>query len=747
MASPKGGPSQVGTRTRSLRRSRFMSPFALRAPSILWIWGLFWALCVAIIFPGEPSPGVSVAERSPRTFVARERFTHVDLAATEQKKKEARERVLSVYRRDPSWRNGSLRTARALLDAATGASTLEAARSRLRAEGIELDPAPLWQAARDPGGMDPEGVSSPLEEAVLELEKMGVVEDARAEKELAAGRRGITLLTGRTGVEEKALELGGRPGVTTVSRALERISRGLVGAFRDRPELVRLLVKAVGKDLGPSLVFNSEHTRRVKDRVESEVSPVEKVVWPGAVIVRKGKTVTPTHLEMIRREVAAYYSARPMEAYTIRLVGLALTVGVVVGLIGTAFVRLARPAGGELNPRYAFWTAVLNLAALGGAKLIAVFGWPAALAPIALVALLLSVVVSPLFAFLNTVGLACLSALVFGPTLTAPVALGAGAAVAALGAARARRRSDLLRAGAYSGMMNFVALIGLAMLAGTEDPGLLFGTGGWGLVNGFACGLVGVGLLPVMEYAFGVTTEVSLLELSDQNHPALRKLLIEAPGTYHHSLIVGNLSEAAAEAVGANALLARVASLYHDLGKIERPEYFVENEPHGRSRHEGLKPTISALIITSHVRDGVSLAGRYGIPRAITDIIQQHHGTTLVEFFYRSAQETARGGPKVEERLFRYPGPRPRTKEAGIVLLADSIEAASRTLAEPTPAHVSKLVRELTMKRLLDGQFDDSGLTFRDIKVIQERASLVLLSMFHSRVPYPSDRDGRKEGP
>ena len=216
---------------------------------------------------------------------------------------------------------------------------------------------------------------------------------------------------------------------------------------------------------------------------------------------------------------------------------------------------------------------------------------------------------------------------------------------------------------------------------------------------------------------------------------------MEAPGTYHHSLIVGNLSETAALAIGANALLARVASYYHDLGKADRPEYFTENEPLGRSRHEGLSPAMSTLIITSHVRDGVALASEFHLPRAILDITAQHHGTSVVEFFYRTAVDRA-GEEPVDPQRFRYTGPKPRTKEAGIVLLADSVEAASRSLDEPTSARLTKLVHDLTMKRLLDGQFDESGLTLRDLRTIEDSFVKVLTSMFHTRVPYPSAPQG-----
>jgi len=243
-------------------------------------------------------------------------------------------------------------------------------------------------------------------------------------------------------------------------------------------------------------------------------------------------------------------------------------------------------------------------------------------------------------------------------------------------------------------------------------------------------------LLPMIERAFGAATNVTLLELSDQENACLRRLVLEAPGTYHHSVVVGNLAEAAAERIGANPLLSRVASYYHDIGKIVKPEYFTENDT-GRSRHDDLAPTISTLIITAHVKDGVEMGRAYELPRAILDIIEQHHGTGKVGFFRRRALEQADDPDEVPESAFRYPGPRPRTREAAIVLLADSVEAASRSLAEPAPAHIERLVHRIVSEKLMDGQLDDSPLRFRDLRAIEESFARTLNAMYHSRVRYP----------
>src|SRR5208283_649869 len=243
-------------------------------------------------------------------------------------------------------------------------------------------------------------------------------------------------------------------------------------------------------------------------------------------------------------------------------------------------------------------------------------------------------------------------------------------------------------------------------------------------------------LLPVIEYVFAVTTDISLIELMDLDQPLMRNLMIAAPGTYHHSIIVGNLAEAAAEAVGANPLLARVTACYHDIGKIRMPEYFVENQTNSVNKHEKLMTHMSSMILISHVKEGVELARQYKMPKQIADIIQQHHGTSLITFFYQKALEQTKDELPLQED-YRYPGPKPQTRVAAIVMMADSVEAASRSLAEPTPARISALVDKIINHIFLDGQIDECELTLKDISEIKKRFTFILTSIFHRRIEYP----------
>jgi putative nucleotidyltransferase with HDIG domain len=330
-----------------------------------------------------------------------------------------------------------------------------------------------------------------------------------------------------------------------------------------------------------------------------------------------------------------------------------------------------------------------------------------------------------------------------------------------------RRRSKLIRAGVGVGLAIWL----LSLTFGSIGPITLFPPTGndWGMIgiqsalaigNGIVTATIVGGALPMLEHLFQITTDVSWLEASDLNHPLLRRMTIEAPGTYHHSLVVANLAEAAAEKIGANATLCRVCSYFHDVGKLVKPEYFTENMNFERNPHDDLAPTMSALIIIAHVKEGVDLALKHKLNQRIIDIIQEHHGTSLVYYFYQRAlqqQQDARAGgkimnireddiPDVQEESFRYSGPKPQTKESAIVSLADIVESASRSLEKPTPQKIEQLVNELIEERIADGQLDECDLTLGDLRVIAERFRFTLMTMLHTRIAYPK-QESKFAGP
>lgn len=329
-----------------------------------------------------------------------------------------------------------------------------------------------------------------------------------------------------------------------------------------------------------------------------------------------------------------------------------------------------------------------------------------------------------------------------------------------------RRRSRLIRAGIYVGIATWIlaALFGQIGPIILEDPSRMdWRMIGWqslaAIGTGFLTAILASGILPMLETIFRITTDISWLEMADLNHPLLKRLSLEAPGTYHHSLAVANLAEAAAEKIGANATMTRVGAYFHDIGKLVKPDYFTENMRPGFNPHDDLTPTMSALIIIAHVKEGVDLALKHKLTSHVVDVIQQHHGTSLVSYFYQRAlqqQDDARLGgkimnmrpediPDVKEESFRYPGPKPTSKESAIISLADAVESASRSLERPTHQRIEDLVNSLIESRIAERQLDECPLTLQEIRAVAESFRFTLVNMLHARIAYPGKRED-KEG-
>ena len=310
-----------------------------------------------------------------------------------------------------------------------------------------------------------------------------------------------------------------------------------------------------------------------------------------------------------------------------------------------------------------------------------------------------------------------------------------GSIMAALSVIHCKKRTAVIRAGAFTGLINLVTILGIDLYKGD-----LLTRGIYDLSAGFL-GAVLISMivsvsLPFFEALFDIATDIKLLELLDPNQPLLKELVYKSPGTYHHSIVIGNLAEAAAEAIGENPLLARVGAYYHDVGKIRKPEYFIENQRPYDNKHDRLMPSMSSLIIASHVKDGIDMAREHKLPTSVIDIIRQHHGTSLITYFYQKAKELQ---PliKIAEEDYRYPGPRPGTKVAAIVMLSDSVEAASRTLDNPTPQRIQALTNSVITRIFLDDQLVRCDLTLRDLREIARSFNLILSGIFHHRIDYP----------
>ena len=357
------------------------------------------------------------------------------------------------------------------------------------------------------------------------------------------------------------------------------------------------------------------------------------------------------------------------------------------------------------------------------------------LIPLALVGMVLSILNDHLVALFMVIMGGILTGLFLKGNFYLTVAALLGGLAGVVLVMKVRTREKLMRYAAEATL--FIAFVSMVTASLTKDLRFILLAGLMGVGNGVLTGLLTLGSLPVLERISGITTPIHLHELVSPDQPLMKELISKAPGTYSHSVIVGNLADAAAREMDADPLLARVGAYYHDIGKIKRSAFFVENQPQGFNGHEKLKPQLSALVITAHVKEGVDLARENHLPKEVIDIIQQHHGTSLIRYFYARALEEGSGEDAVSESRFRYPGEKPQSKEAAAVMLADAIEAAAKAMEKPTPVKLEQLVRSLIDERLKDGQLSESNLTMGDVEKMTRAFVRILNSMYHERVEYP----------
>jgi putative nucleotidyltransferase with HDIG domain len=496
-------------------------------------------------------------------------------------------------------------------------------------------------------------------------------------------------------------------------------------------------------DLKARVDFLVFHEPQPEDAAEDPLAAIRpgKERYPrGWVLVPAGQPIQERHLELLYDEHHAYLAGLGPEHIWTRCSALFLIFTLLSGMVVIYVARFQASLAANL-PMIA-GVCVLILVTIGLGLMLSAAPWHAVILPLTMTAMILTLAYNPQFALLMSLSLAMTLVVVLGGSVERLVEQVGGLATSILLLRNVRTRTQLVQVASLSG---------LVLAAMTLATGILTGQTWWLIATDafrrFVCGsLAGfllTGLLPIVERCFGIVTDISLLELADGAHPLLQELVRRAPGTYTHSITVATLAEPAAEAIGANPLLVRVGSYFHDIGKMLKPQYFIENQS-GANRHDVLEPALSTLVIIGHVKDGLALAEQYNLPRPIVDFIGQHHGTTLVEYFYREAmrvQENA-GQPTQElESCFRYPGPKPQNRENGVVMLADAVESTSRSLANPTPASLQKLVHDLLMKRLLDGQFEESGLTLTELHLVEESLTKSLTALFHARIKYPEADD------
>ncbi len=520
---------------------------------------------------------------------------------------------------------------------------------------------------------------------------------------------------------------------------------------------VGMLAVTMAAKIGPTLVYDRATTENRRAEVKGKVQPVPILRKEGTTLVEAGKEIANADLEILRQEQRAFLQRLGWQRKGLAWVG-ALVVILGLVLMQAGYTARVHPRVGRSVPR-GLMLAVLAILVLGVAKAFGqAHGFSAA--PMALATflvttagLIVTIAYSQPFALAMVWVLTLLVALAVRADLDWALVTVTGAGIAILALGEINNRSKLIKVGALAGLVFFLTHAALALWRSPSPP-----PGFWtGLQTilwpallyflfGLAAGIVMLAILPFIERVFGIVTNISLLELCDVNQPALKRLALEAPGTYAHSLLIGTLSEAAAEAIGAGGLLARVGAYFHDIGKANKPRYFVENYQEGDQAHQGLTPTMSRLILSSHVKDGQEMADRLGLPPSIKDFIAEHHGTTLMEYFYHEAKRQAEGtaAEPPDENDYRYPGPKPRRPETAIVMLADAVEGATRSLKDRTAGRIKTTVHDMVMRRLLDGQMDDSGLTMNDLNRIEEALTKTLLSVYHGRIPYPGQREAEE---
>lgn len=494
-----------------------------------------------------------------------------------------------------------------------------------------------------------------------------------------------------------------------------------------------LAVDLASRFVAGNLVPNKETTARLRKDAEEAVAPVQVTVEKGETVLRQGQVVTAADLEKLdllglRNPTTDWRQVGAAAAFSI------LTMSMLGAYIGAFLPNLATRDRGLGLIALLVIVTVLTAKVVLPTRPLLIYAFP-----LPAVAMLIATLIDGRLAIVVGALLGVLVGFVTGGSFEAATLALVSGVVAAGAVWRRERLQVFFVAGLMVALAQMAVVVAFQLAQRGEDLQQLLTIAAFCVVNGLVSAMLAVGATYVLGRIFGITTTMQLLELANPTQPLLRRLLMEAPGTYHHSIMVGNLGERAAEEVGADPLLVRVGAYYHDIGKLKRPYFFVENQAGGENVHETLEPEVSADIVRAHVRDGVELCEQYGVPPTVRALIPQHHGTRLVSFFYDQAVDAASetGQPTPDPGRFRYPGPRPQSKEGAILMLADSVEAAARASRDHSAEAITALVEKLVMGRVAEGQLDDCDLTLRDVQRIKDAFRAILVGMYHPRIEYP----------
>jgi len=521
---------------------------------------------------------------------------------------------------------------------------------------------------------------------------------------------------------------------------------------------VTRLADIAGKFLRANVTYNLAETESRKTRTVANVKPAIIKMQAGESIIRSGARFEPWHLVVLQ----SIQRQKSQTSFAIKFTGTFLFVSLLLLVTYTfaaRYIRKFKPTKLDAIFMLANLIAILvfvRLFAAAASSFRDSFPFEIEMQalyyaiPVSAGAMLTRLILNAESAIVFGVIASALSGLFLKTDLDLSIYFLISSMAAAGSIAYADRRSAILKAGVYTGLVNVFTIFTIKMIdvvSVTERWSMLdLSTSLFlGFLGGMNSALFVLFYTPIVEMVFGYTTDIKLLELGNLNHPLMRQMIVKAPGTYHHSQLVAVLAEAAAQAIGANPILVRVGSYFHDVGKMRKPLYFIENQQGGENRHDKLNPSMSALIICSHVKDGIELAQEHRLPKVIVDMIPQHQGTKLITFFYNKAkeQENADHEP-VKEEDYRYPGPRPQTREAGILLLADGVEAAVRSMPEKNAAKIQAMVQKIINKSFAEEQLEECDLTLRDLRIIADSFARVLIGIYHQRIEYPDMEEGEK---
>ncbi len=590
--------------------------------------------------------------------------------------------------------------------------------------------------------------------------------DRWADRKIADGTDKLFSETGHKDIVMRELSRGARGGREQTVSSRDIYDRQRVEEFPIvKPAISRnftstderLYEEFVRGLLKPNVTLNRQETETRKQKARDEVLPVSVSIKKNQIIVSQGSTVKPLQVSILN-EIENQRSGRKRNFVVL----VASVMFVVMMLVFSSYLRRftlnrVRVDGTEIVVMGAVILTVVAITKffifLTNTAFSASFGTmiPESAflyaAPSAAGAMLVGLLITAgEIVWIFTLFVAVVLGLMVDQKFSYMLVTIVGSLAAARGVHGCKTRNDIYRAGLRTGLVNALMILLAVTVQHFGDETLmreLMWSVPAGLVSGMLSSFVAMMLIPGLESLFNITTDVKLLELSNLNHPLLKEMIVQAPGTYHHSLVVGSMVEAAAEEIGANPLLAKVMSYYHDIGKTEHAQYFIENQKPGNNPHDHLSPHMSKTILIAHVKDGVELGVEHKLGKAIIDGIVQHHGTTLIAFFYnRAVEQCDEDHHEVAEADFRYPGPKPQFREAALIMLADSIEAASRSLDEPTPVRLQNIVKNIIQRKFMDGQLDDCNLTLKDLTLIEESFIKILHGIYHQRIDYPKRAGG-----